>query len=118
LYSGAGTATFADATRTNTTVSFSAPGIYTLLLSADDGVHAIAYDAAVFTVAQGISVTISRNGSDVLLNWSGGSAPFVIERAAALTPAVWQPLLTNTQSSATLPPSDPTGFYRVRAQGL
>jgi hypothetical protein len=117
LYSGEGTAAFADATRTNTTVSFSAPGIYTLLLSADDGVHAIAYDAAVFTVVQGISVTISRNGPDVLLNWSGGSAPFVIEHAAALTPTVWQPLLTNTQSSATLPPSAPTRFFRVRAQG-
>src|SRR3989442_520035 len=47
LYSGAGTATFADSTRTHTTVSFIAPGIYTLLLSADDGVHAEAYDAVV-----------------------------------------------------------------------
>jgi hypothetical protein len=118
LYSGAGTATFADATRTNTTVSFSAPGIFTLLLSADDGVHAVAYDATVFTVAQGINLTISRNGSDVLLNWSGGSAPFVMERATALGPLAWQPLLTNSLSSATLPPSDPTGFFRVRAQGL
>jgi hypothetical protein len=118
LYSGAGTATFADATQTNTTVTFSAPGIYTLFLSADDGVHVVAYDAAVFTVTQRISVTISRKGPDVLLNWSGGSAPFVIERTASLSPPEWQPMLTNSQSSATLSPSDPAGFFRVRAQGL
>ena len=118
LYSGAGTATFADATRTNTTVNFSAPGIYTLLLSADDGVHALAYDAVVFTVTQSITVTISRSDPNVLLNWSGGSAPFVIERTTALSPPDWQALLTNSQSSATLPRSDPAAFFRVRAQGL
>jgi hypothetical protein len=118
LYSGAGTATFADATQTNTPVSFSAPGSYTLLLSADDGVHAVAYDAAVFTVTQGISVTISHHGPDVQLDWSGGSAPFVIERSAALSPPDWRPLLTNSQFTATLPPSDPACFFRVRAQGL
>jgi hypothetical protein len=117
LYSGPDTATFADATRTNTTVSFSTPGSYTLLLSADDGVHALAYDAAVFTVIQGISVTITSNWPDVQLNWSGGSAPFVIERTAALNPPDWRPLLTNSQFSARLPPSNPAGFFRVRAPG-
>ena len=35
LYSGPGTVTFGDATLTNTTANFSAPGIYTLELSAD-----------------------------------------------------------------------------------
>ena len=46
-YSGPGTVTFGNAAQTNTTATFSAPGIYTLELSADDGVHAVAYDAAV-----------------------------------------------------------------------
>jgi hypothetical protein len=115
LYSGPGTATFADATRTNTTVLFSVPGTYTLLLSADDGVHAVANDAVVYTVTQSISVAISRNGPDVVLNWSGSSAPFVVERTAALSPLSWQPWLTNSQSSATLPASNASGFFRVRA---
>ena len=118
LYSGAGTALFADASQTNTMVNFSAPGSYTLLLSADDGVHPMAYDAVVFTVTQGISVTISRQGPDVRLNWWGGSAPFVIEHTASLSPPDWRPLLTNSLFTATLPPSDPAGFFRVRAQGL
>jgi hypothetical protein len=118
LYSGPGTATFADATQTNTTVNFSGPGIYTLLLSADDGVHSVAYDAEVFTVTQSIGVTISRSGTNALLNWSGGLAPFVIERTPALSPQDWRPVLTNSQSSATLPLSDSAGLFRVRAQGL
>jgi hypothetical protein len=117
LYADAGTATFADATQTNTMVTFSEPGIYTLLLSADDGVHAVAYDAAVFTVAQSITVTISRSDPDVVSNWTGGSAPFVIERTAALSLPNWQPLLTNSQTSATLPASNAAGFLRVRAPG-
>jgi hypothetical protein len=117
LYAGPGTATFADATQTNTTVTFSASGTYTLLLSADDGVHAVAHDAAVFTVVQSIAVTISRSAPNVMLNWTGGSAPFVVERTAALSPLNWQPLLTNSQFSATLPASNAVGFFRVRAQG-
>jgi len=52
------------------------------------------------------------------LNWSGGSAPFVIERTAALGPSDWQPMLTNSQPSATFQPSDPAGFFRVRAGAL
>ena len=48
LYSGPGTVTFGNAALTNTTATFSAPGVYTLELSAADGVHAVAYDAAVY----------------------------------------------------------------------
>jgi hypothetical protein len=118
LYAGPGTATFADASQTNTSVAFSATGIYTLLLSADDGVHAVAYDAAVFTVTSNIVLTIARNDPDVVLNWTDGSAPFVIERAVALNPLNWQPLLTNSQSGATLPAANAAGFFRVRAAGL
>ena len=50
--------TFGNAAQTNTTATFSAPGIYTLELSADDGVHAVAYDAVVFTVTSTINVSI------------------------------------------------------------
>jgi hypothetical protein len=52
LYSGPGEATFGDASKPSTTVSFSAPGTYTLMLSADDGVHAVAYDAVVISVTR------------------------------------------------------------------
>jgi hypothetical protein len=44
LHSGPGTVTIGDAAQTITTASFSTPGTYTLMLSADDSVHAVAYD--------------------------------------------------------------------------
>lgn len=50
LYSGPTSVAFGNANSGNTTVSFSQPGSYTLELSADDGVHAVAYDAIVMTV--------------------------------------------------------------------
>lgn len=49
-YAGPGTVTFADSSHSTTTATFSQPGTYTLLLSARDGVHAVAYDAVVVTV--------------------------------------------------------------------
>src|SRR5206468_2470354 len=57
-YSGPGTVTFGNAAQTNTTANFSAPGVYTLELSADDGIHAVAYDAVVVTVTNAIHLTI------------------------------------------------------------
>jgi hypothetical protein len=52
-----------------------------------------------------------------VLNWVGGSGPYVIERTATLTPPAWQPVLTNSQAGATLPASNAAGFFRVRTQG-
>jgi len=51
-YSGPGAVSFGDAGLAATTASFSAAGVYTLLLSADDGVHAVAYDAVEITVLE------------------------------------------------------------------
>jgi hypothetical protein len=50
LYSGPASVAFGNPNSGNTTVSFSQPGSYTLELSADDGVHAVAYDAIVMKV--------------------------------------------------------------------
>ena len=45
-----GTVTFGNAAALSTTATFSAPGKYTLMLSATDGVHAVAFDAVIVTV--------------------------------------------------------------------
>lgn len=50
LYSGPGPVTFSDATHATTTVYFPGPGVYTLMLSANDGVHTVAYDAVIVHV--------------------------------------------------------------------
>jgi len=50
LYAGPASVVFGNPNSGNTAVNFSQPGSYMLELSADDGVHAVAYDAIVITV--------------------------------------------------------------------
>lgn len=114
LYSGPGTVTFGDATRTNTTASFSAPGVYTLMLSADDGVHAVAYDAVVVTVTPAITVMIARAGTNLNLTWTGGAPPFVVERTDFLPASSWSGVVTTSTQNASVPVTGATGFFRVR----
>jgi hypothetical protein len=116
LYSGPATVTFGNASQTNTTASFSAPGVYTLMLSADDSVHAVAYDAVVITVSQAIWVNISRAGTNVSLSWSGGTSPYVVEKVDALPATGWSPIITINGQNATVPISGSNAFFRVRSQ--
>ncbi|HEX4640475.1 MAG TPA: hypothetical protein VH252_03765 [Chthoniobacterales bacterium] len=50
VYSGPAGVSFSNATQAATSVTINAPGTYTLMLSADDGVHGVAYDAIVVRV--------------------------------------------------------------------
>lgn len=50
LYSGSGAVTFQNSNQAVTTATFGSPGTYTLMLSADDGVHTVAYDAIIVHV--------------------------------------------------------------------
>ena len=59
-YSGPASVSFANANQPSTSVTVNAPGTYTFLLSADDGVHAVAYDAVVVRIT----------GRDALANLS------------------------------------------------
>jgi hypothetical protein len=116
LYAGPGTATFGDAQQTNTTVTFGGPGQYTLLLSADDGVHAVARDAVVITVAPAIALKLQPAGSELELTWTGGTAPFVVERSPGLSPAAWTPWTTSNVPDVSLPLDAARAFFRVRGQ--
>jgi hypothetical protein len=115
LYSGPGQATFSNPGLTNATVSFNAPGTYTLMLSASDGVHAVAYDATVVTVAQGISLSLNPSGTNVVLHWTGGAPPYTVETSAMTARTPWTPLLVTTNTAATLPMSGPGALFRVRS---
>ena len=115
-YSGPGTVTFDDATQTNTPANFSAPGIYTLELSADDGVHAVAYDAVTIDVVNAINVAIALAGTNVNVSWTGGSPPYVVQRTAALPAGSWSDLVTTAASSTNIPITNITAFFRVKEQ--
>ena len=114
LYSGPGTVTFGNAAQTNTTANFSATGVYTLMLSADDGIHAVAFDAVVINVVQGILLNAIPAGTNLNLSWSGGAAPFVVERSDIFSPASWSPCATSGVQTASVPIIGDSGFFRVR----
>jgi len=116
LYSGPGLATFGNTAQTNTTVSLSAPGTYTLLLGASDGIHADSYDAVVLIAGDPITMTAAVMGPEVQLAWSGGAPPFLLERSDTLHPGSWSPILTTDSRNACLPIHGAGAFFRVRMQ--
>jgi hypothetical protein len=58
----------------------------------------------------------NRVNTNLVLTWSGGTAPYSIEKKVALSNgAVWQVVGQATNATnATLPMNTPTGFLRVR----
>jgi hypothetical protein len=85
------------------------------LLSADDGVHAVAYDALKLTVAQTIRLAIAPLGKNVSLTWTGGSPPYVVELSHTMPATSWSPVLTNSGSSAALSAPVSPCYFRVRS---
>src|SRR5262249_7587011 len=116
LYSGPGTVNFSNPAATNTTATFSTEGTYPLMLSADDGIHAVAYDATVITVGQALSLTSTRSGTNLVLKWAGGTAPYSLERSDVLPAVTWTTVLTTNTQTAILPMSTGNAFFRLRSQ--
>ena len=116
LYSGPGTVTFGNAAQTNTTATFSAPGIYTLELSAADGVHAVAYDAAVYHRDERHQSVHRGAGTNVNLSWTGGTAPFVVQGTGTLPAGSWNNVVTTSVQNVSVPLTNAADFFRVQGQ--
>ena len=113
LSSGPTNVAFSATNQTNGTVSFSAPGAYTFLFSAENGLHTPAYDAVVVTVTPAIRLNLVRSTTNLNLRWNGGTPPFRLERIASLKATNWTTVLTTNGTNATLPLSTGSAFYRV-----
>jgi hypothetical protein len=116
LYSGPGTVVFSNPAQTNSTATFSVPGIYTLELSANDGVHAVAYAVVVLTATNAVSLSVAPAGANVSLNWLGGSAPYVVQGAFALPATSWNSVATTSVPNLSLPMTNKTEFFRIQSQ--
>jgi hypothetical protein len=113
-YSGPTNLTFANASVTNTFVTFQASGVYTLMLSANNGVHAVAYDALVVTVTPAITLSAANSGGDLNLAWIGGTPPFVVEWNNGELDGAWNSVSTSMVQNVTVPIQTGNGFFRVR----
>jgi hypothetical protein len=116
LYSGPGAVTFGDVTRTNTTATFGTTGQYTLMLSADNGIHTPAYDAVVVTVQDAIQMNIQRSGTNVTLGWAGGTPPFELLGTPSLPATQWVSFGTFATNTLVIPRTASERFFRVRGQ--
>jgi hypothetical protein len=116
MHSGPAAVSFDDASRTNTTATFTAPGVYTLMLSASNGIHTTAHDVAVFAVVDPLRVSITRSSSNALLRWAGGLAPFAVEATDIVPSSNWVTMATVNTNNATVPMTNASSFFRVRQQ--
>jgi hypothetical protein len=114
-YSGPTNVSFANFTQTNTTATFTAPGVYTLMLSASNGVHSIAYDAVIITVSQAIVTSVTRSGGNLNLTWAGGLPPYVIERTTNAALPNWSGIVTTAVQNASVPILSGNAFFRIRS---
>ena len=66
--------------------------------------------------ASPITITnIVNNGDGTgTINWTGGDAPYIIERSTDLASGVWEGIQTNATATATVSLADSKAFYRVQ----
>jgi hypothetical protein len=70
-----------------------------------------------FTVGSPIVAKLAKQGTDLLLSWTGGSGTYQVQIATNLTSPVWQNYGTAVSStSLTLICSNQMSFYRVVQQ--
>ena len=64
-----------------------------------------------------IVATISHNGSNMSLNWSGGVPPYQVQTATNLISPIWQNLGASTSATnQNLTPNNAGVFYRIQGQ--
>ena len=123
LYSGPSTngVTFGNASQTNSTATFSVPGTYTLMLSASNGVHTVAYDAVVVTVTNGgpslpngITLSVAPVGGSLDLSWTGGTPPFVVQQSTLPWSGSWSGVATTSLQHVTVPLTNGQAYFRIK----
>jgi hypothetical protein len=69
------------------------------------------------TAASPIVAALALQGTNALLNWTGGIAPYQVQMTTNLSSPTWQPLGPPTNSASLLvPASDTAAFYRILGQ--
>lgn len=116
VYSGPGEAHWSDASATNSTVVFDAPGEYTLMLKASDGIHTPSYDTVRVLVTDSageMRVNVRREGAGVRLEWEGAGGSYSVETTDDLGKA-WSIGTVVTGTEFVVPELTGQRFFRVR----
>ncbi len=63
-----------------------------------------------------LRATLTLQGTEVLLNWTGGGPPFRVQSATDLAAADWEDFLNDATPPVPLPLTGRAGFYRILGQ--
>lgn len=63
-----------------------------------------------------VRLSLTRQGKDAILDWTGGVPPFTVQSAPTVDPAAWADQLQNATPPATLLAPGPMQFYRITGQ--
>lgn len=78
-------------------------------------------DFGLYEASAGPTPTITASVSaltdtTMTISWTGGTGKFLVQKKNTLTDATWTNYMTTTTSSATVPISGATGFFRIQEQ--
>ena len=62
--------------------------------------------------------SLTAVGANLVVTWSGGIGPFVLQRRTSLTDPSWTAVAEVSERNATLPQSAASGFFRVLDAGI
>jgi hypothetical protein len=74
------------------------------------------FNDALTVVCYPIQATLTLQGAEALLNWTGGGPPYNVQRATSLAVGDWTDVRTNVVPPVTLPLDRAAGFYRIVGQ--
>jgi hypothetical protein len=63
-----------------------------------------------------ISATATLNGNNLVLTWTGGTAPFKVQRRTSLNSGSWTDVLTTSDRTATIPVDGSASKFQVVGQ--
>jgi hypothetical protein len=61
-----------------------------------------------------ITAIVNNGDGTGTMNWTGGDAPYIVERSTDLASGVWEGIQTNATATATVSLADSKAFYRVQ----
>jgi predicted esterase len=74
------------------------------------------FSQTLMAVCSQIRATLALQGTGALLDWTGGSPPYRVQRATDLLTADWTEVLSDATPPLVLPVTGPGGFYRIVGQ--
>jgi hypothetical protein len=77
---------------------------------------ATTFNDSISVVQSPLRTTLALQGTNAVLNWTGGGSPYRVQRATDLTAGDWAEFLTDAVPPVFLPTEGQAGFYRVVGQ--